>query len=589
MKKLISGILAMVLLIVVCGCAFGESAAPAYTEKALPVVRESLDTTETATVRCYEDMPDVPYMSVTEFYNRFYLQNTDLTEGMTFTREGDAYTVTNFCGDRAVIDIAADTIVIDDMTRFTKLACDLLSANIEGLNPDYPYASLSHSTDPATPVPKLIALADYSIDLRGDDTGVYAPLPTLADLFAAPSGFYVVYVGGKIYVRDNLGLYMDSVMTDDPDYYTAVKADRPADLAQYTYNELCLSMDLWYGKPGQEFIHENLLTQKLDEVLTGKYPEIKEKLLGSDFESFYGGLIHVFGGLLFDGGHTGMGCDELTDDEFELSTRLYREMRAMDYASSYNLAAGRFNTKAVRLEQADAFYNGETYVEQGDTAVICLGENFQVNIEGWKAFYAGKGARPMEDDTASIVLAGLERASKNPEIKNIIIDDSNNGGGNDIAMLAIEWMMTGTGYVRDWDALNSQYNTKTERFDINFDGKVDDSDVSPYTGYRYGILTSDGSFSCGNAFPWFMHEHDAMILGQKSSGGACGIRISSVGGIEVRNSAASSCTVTEDGGTVDNGCPIDASLTTDGEDPYENFYDISAFSRLMNEYFDAKA
>ena len=566
-----------------------KSADPAYTEKVLPVVRESLDTTETAAVRCYGDMPNVPYMSVTEFYNRFYLENTDLTEGMSFTREGDAYTLTNFCGDTAVFDIAADTIVLDDMTRFIKLACDLQSANTEGPDPDYPYAGITHSTDPAAPVPKAIALKDYSIDLRGDDTGVYAPLPTLADLFAAPSGFYVVYVGGKIYVRDNLGLYMHSVMTDDPDYFTAVKADRPADLAQYTYNELCLSMDLWYGKPGQEFIHEDLLTSKLDEVLTEKFPEIKEKLLGSDFESFYGGLIHLFGGLLFDGGHTGMGCDELADDELELSTKLYREMRAMDYGTSYNLAAGRYNNKAVRLERADAFYNGETYVEQGDTAVICIGEDFLVDVDGWKAFYAGQGERPLEDDTASVVLAGLERASKNPEIKNIIIDDSNNGGGNDIAMLAIEWMMTGTGYVRDWDALNSQYNIKAERFDINFDGKVDEGDVSPYTGYRYGILTSEGSFSCGNAFPWFMHEHGAMILGQKSSGGACGIRISSVGGIEVRNSAATSCTVTEDGGTVDNGCPIDASLTTDGEDPYERFYDIDAFSRLMDEFFDGAA
>ncbi len=83
-----------------------------------------------------------------------------------------------------------------------------------------------------------------------------------------------------------------------------------------------------------------------------------------------------------------------------------------------------------------------------------------------------------------------------------------------------------------------------------------------------------------------MDEHGAMILGEKSSGGACGIRVSSVGGIEVRNSAASSCTVTEDGDTVDNGCPVDVELTTDGENPYENFYDLDNLSKAMNEYFD---
>ena len=45
----------------------------AFTEKPLSVVRDSLDSTETATVRYYEDLPSVPYMSVTDFYNHFYL------------------------------------------------------------------------------------------------------------------------------------------------------------------------------------------------------------------------------------------------------------------------------------------------------------------------------------------------------------------------------------------------------------------------------------------------------------------------------------------------------------------------------------
>ncbi len=589
MKKRILSILAMVMILAVCGCALGESAAPAFVEKDMPVVRDKLDTAEKATVRCYEDMPNVPYMSVTDFYNRFYLENTDLTEGMTFTREGDTYTLTNFCGDKAVFDTAANTIVIDNMDRYIKLACDLLSANTEGMDPDYPYARLIHSKDPETPVPKHLALGDYNIDLRGDDTGVYAPLPTLSDIFASASGFYVVYVGGKIYVRDNVGLYMDSVMTDDPDYFAAVKTDRGEDLVKYTYDELCFSMDLWNGKPGQEYIHEDLIDHHLDEVLSGKYPEIKQMLLRSDFEGFYGGLIHLFSGLLFDGGHTGMGCDALTDQEFDLSTSIYKEMRKKDYAVSYNNAAKRLTNQALRMEISEPFYNGDYYVEQGDTAVIYLGEYFLFDADAWKDFYAGKRERPLEEDTAGTVLAGLERAMKNPKIRNIIIDDSDNGGGNDIAMLAIEWMMTGKGYIRDWDAINGQYNTKTEQFDYNFDGKVDDSDVSPFTGYRYGVLTSDYSFSCGNAFPWFMHEHGAMILGQKSSGGACGIRNSSVGGIEVRNSAATSATVTEDGSSVDGGCPVDADLLTDGENPYANFYDLGTLSRLMNEYFDGTA
>ena len=212
-----------------------------------------------------------------------------------------------------------------------------------------------------------------------------------------------------------------------------------------------------------------------------------------------------------------MACNALMDDEFELSTGFFKEARAEDYGVTYNRYADRIGHGALREEAREAIYNGDYYVEKGETAIICFNK-FVVDNDAWRAFYAGEGERPLvvEDpetggetyDSVGVMLAGLERAAKNPKIKNII-------------------------------EITGQFNTKEEIFDFNQDGKIDDSDVSPYTDYHYGVLTSDGSFSCGNAFPFFMHEHGAMILGEKSSGGACGVRLSSVGGIEVQNSAAS--------------------------------------------------
>ena len=556
-----------------------------FVEKSVPVVRDSLDSSETAAVRYYEDLPSVPYMSVTDFYNQFYLVNTELSEGMTFEREEDKYIVTNFCGDAAIFDVNTGTIVIDNMERFVKLACDLQSADNGGMDPDYPYAMLSHILEPEKAMPITLALTDYGIDLKADERGVYAPLPTLADIFASASGFFVVYTGKKIYVRDYVGAYMDSVMEDDPDYFTAVKADRPDDMVKYTYNELCFNLDLWYGKPGQEFIHDDLMKGTVDEVLTKKYPEIKEMLLAYDFKTFYAGLIHLFNGLLFDGGHSAMDCDLLMMDELELSKDIMKDVKEKEYGRSYVNTSEKSVREEQREEIRNSVYNGDTYVENGDTAMISLESEFTVDFDGWKAFYAGKGERPLADDTVGTVLSGLERAAGNPKIRNIILDDSCNGGGIDIAMLAIEWLMTGKGYIRDKNEHTGQFNTKAEVFDLNLNGKIDENDVSPYTGFRYGVLTSVDSFSCGNAFPWFMHEHGAMILGQKSSGGACAIRPTSAGGIGIRNSAATSCTVTDEGDTVDNGCPLDADLISGGENPYENFYDLSILSDKMNKYY----
>jgi hypothetical protein len=76
-----------------------------------------------------------------------------------------------------------------------------------------------------------------------------------------------------------------------------------------------------------------------------------------------------------------------------------------------------------------------------------------------------------------------------------------------------------------------------------------------------------------------------MILGEQSGGGACAIRYSSVGGMDMRNSAASSIGVTDEGGSIDNGCPVDANLLGDGENPTVGFYDLAALSELMNEFF----
>lgn len=72
-----------------------------------------------------------------------------------------------------------------------------------------------------------------------------------------------------------------------------------------------------------------------------------------------------------------------------------------------------------------------------------------------------------------------------------------------------------------------------------------------------------------------------------TSGGACAIRVTSAAGVEFNCSAASSAIVNDSGETVDFGCPLDADLMTEGEKPYENFYDLSLISQKINEFFIA--
>lgn len=568
-----------------------------YTEDKIPVLHDSLDSTETATLRVYDDQPDVPYMNVKDFYDQFYTVGTDLTEGMTCKKSGSTYTLTNIAGNKAKFNVDEETITTDNLEKFANTAHTLQVEMANVADSNYPFVKINSTSNPETTEPKTIGLDDYGIDLRGDDSGVYAPVPTLCDIFATAEDFYVVYSGEKLYTCDfTKALQPTAAIDSDPDFEAAVKADRTAEAADFYYRELCFNLDLWHGQPGQEFVHEDLQTMKFDQLLTKKYPEIKEMLLSSDYHTYMLGLSHLTVGLLFDGGHTA-----ITSPFFvEILPELKESMQGKDYSARLFYEMGdKMDDEEMRTTARDAAYGDDYYIEQGDTAMIHF-DSFVVNHEGWKAYYAGTGERPLKFmslengqeieryDTVGTILSGLERAKQNPAIKNIVIDMSCNGGGDDFAMLSIEWLMTGKGYIRFENEFNGQIKTRAGVFDVNKDGKFDENDVSPYTDYNYAVLTSNASFSCGNAFPWFMHEHGAMILGQRSGGGACAIRMGSSRGIAFGCSSSSSRIVSDSGVSVDFGCPLDADLTTESENPYENFYDLGIFSTKMNEFFAAE-
>ena len=572
----------------------GKPMAEVYTVKAIPVLRESVDSTERAQVRVYADQPHVPYMNVKDFYDRFYLLGTDLKEGMTMTQSGSEYTLTNIADVSATFDVAKDSIYTSNFESFTQLACSLQIMASGGVDNNYPFAKTTDTNEPVDPNPLTLDVSEYGIDLRGDDTGVYAPVATLSDMFATAESFYVMYVGDKFYTKEFTRAHQTTAASDsDPEFAAAIKEDHPADLADFTYRELCFNLDLWYGQPGQEYAHDDLETMKLDEMLTTKYPEIKANLQSTDFKAFFAGLYHLINGLLFDGGHTTIASASLNAD-VPLLLETIQPFVQQEYSQKYRYAnKDKARIAAERTKARNAVYQGDYYIEQGDTAMIHF-DAFAVDYEGWKAFYAGQGERPLiftnaegpMYDTVGTVLSGLERAKQNPEIKNIVIDMTCNGGGDSTAMMAIEWLINGKGYMLFSNQHTGRVKTSSVDFDMNFDGVFDENDVSPYTDYHFGVLTSSYAFSCGNAFPWFMHERGAIILGERSSGGVCAIRFNSVAGVEFANSSAAQKIVSDSGENVDFGCPIDVDLMTDGETNFDKLYDLSLISEKMNEYYN---
>ena len=139
--------------------------------------------------------------------------------------------------------------------------------------------------------------------------------------------------------------------------------------------------------------------------------------------------------------------------------------------------------------------------------------------------YFGEGAVPEDDllkDTFYLFVKNLNEA-KAKGVKNVVIDISTNGGGYVGIMGKLLALMSKDNksemYLRADD--NGSIQRMTTRVDSNKDGKFDVNDCYG-NDFSFYLLTSNFSFSCGNAFPFYAQKNGyAKIIGQKSGGGEC--------------------------------------------------------------------
>ena len=109
--------------------------------------------------------------------------------------------------------------------------------------------------------------------------------------------------------------------------------------------------------------------------------------------------------------------------------------------------------------------------------------------------------------------------------------------------------------------LTGQTITETYEVDTNLDGKFDDQDKGQPCDFHVAILTSRASFSCGNAFPAFMQELGAAIIGERSGGGACAIQcMATPDGFWYQMSSHRMYLMSHGDYDTDLGVPLDADL-----------------------------
>ena len=158
------------------------------------------------------------------------------------------------------------------------------------------------------------------------------------------------------------------------------------------------------------------------------------------------------------------------------------------------------------------------YEEVGDTAFITF-DHFEANRPD---YYDMMIDRDNPQDTIDLIIyANSQIKREGSPVKNIVLDLSNNGGGNaDAAIFVISWFL-GEADIALRDTFTGAETNAIYLTDVNLDGQYDDQD-NVANGYRLYCLTSNNSFSCGNLVPAaFRSSGRVTLIGQPTGGGSC--------------------------------------------------------------------
>ena len=571
----------------------------AYTERTVPVVYKVIPDGQ-VTLRFYEDMPDVAYISAADFQS-VVLPGSHMT--VTHTGAGE-YTLVN-ADAKAVVNVNAETFTSDQFEAFTNqmglLQPGMPNVYYDGM-PFVRYKSVTYL--PAT-VPTTLEFAPYGIDIRADGKGaVYFPFATLADMYTDLYYHHAGFNGEKVVA--NTSVNEVSLAEIDPDYFKPLLArtERPDNLAEFTYKELCFAMDHFYGYPGRVKFNDQLKAKGMDKTLEedveiGK--TIKKLLLSEKLTDYILGMYGLTG-VYFDG-HTAMDISSMAvenneNDYPDLLTELrqaavaHQDVTMSLMAAVMPMMSMTQDGMAVQALRPKAYGEGVTYVKKGDTAV-CVFDSFNNRDEqAWADFYAGKGPRPTlgnttKDDDMVIFLDALEKAAADPEVKNFIIDITDNGGGSADIVMAMTSLILDKSYISEDNSLTGQRAIVEYEVDRNFDGKFDEADAKVRYDLNFAVLTSGMSFSCGNLFPSILKDNGVPVMGATSGGGACAIQaMCTADGFCFQISSFRARLNTIDGQNIDAGVtpdlPIDNTGTIEVETADGNTTTVKDYSK----YFD---
>ena len=260
----------LVALFVLSACSIDDNPVPEpinpnqkdYVERLVPVVDPNGESQGTVTLRFYNDMPNVAYVSISNFQRIMYPGTT-----VQVTKTADnQYALTSPCGT-ATVDVAKDVFESDDYEAFTNLMGQVQAGMPNTIYDALPIIRWKSLEKTPQQVHVALDYGKFGIDLRADDTNVYFPFATIADLYVDTYMHLASFNGQTVMVAPN-GAY--SLSNGYPQDFIApiLQETRTADMADFAYKNLCFTLTNFFGYPGRTLLENKGLKEKgLDQAL----------------------------------------------------------------------------------------------------------------------------------------------------------------------------------------------------------------------------------------------------------------------------------------------------------------------------------
>ncbi len=572
MKKTLSVLLSAVTILTysaVSTSAFADTVQAKY-EKSEVTVNPFGDNTESTSIDCLfrSDMPNIPFIKAEDFIGNFYNLNSEQITG-----DGNVYKFKN--GDYTMtIDVDKDIVSFDLYEGF--LSFNPKDCIKELMGTGYSFIEDGFGREDYGDLKGVeFDLSDYNIDVIENDGDVYLPFCTLNDIFSG-AGYSMSYKNGKISIIN---------IINQMGAKGSFEETRSKEYAEFNYNEICFSIDYFYGKTSNALLSDTIKEKGLDKALesyNSVTPKIKELLLSESTKDYCTGIV-LLDYYLEDKGHTDMTVG--------MTSRL-KKYGITDYTSA---AIKVFGENSDNKDVAELIYTREEHDNNSKKSSLITSmknnayKNFEI-IKQWQGIALYKYGNTYFFDFSGFSTEVVEPFKWSMDYAEehgaefFIVDVNSNGGGDDNVASYMVALMSGNADHYEKYIVSGNLRSVNGRIDRNLDGKFDEKDDELKYSFRCAVFASQSSYSCAHIFPSLAQDHGICIVGEITSGGSCSVIPKLYSNGTGYNVSADTQYLRYSGVNPDNPVVPDVAMPG-SEYNYEGFYDIDTAIKGIAKFY----